>query len=171
MQTGPSSSTANITQQYLKETFGRHFIRKNKRSSSSPDWNPLDHYFRDAVKRKVYEGRRERFTSLAELKKRIRKVWNDAFDIATLRKAILEFRPRLQAVVTENGGPIKVHLAELLPWICTVWAIGFLSCVVCLILWSFQYALSIFLSIPFHFALSMPCRDFWSIFPKWIGCF
>ena len=115
MQTGPSSSTTNITQQYLKETFGRHFIRKNKRSSSSPDWNPLDHYFRDAVKRKVYEGRRERFTSLAELKKRIRKVWNDAFDIATLRKAILEFRPRLQAVVTENGGPIKVHLAELVP--------------------------------------------------------
>ena len=109
MQTGPSSSTANITQQYLNETFGRHLIRKNKRSSSSPDWNPLDHYFRDAVKRKVYEGRRERFTSLAELKKRIRKVWNDAFDIATLRKAILEFRPRLQAVVTENGGPIKVH--------------------------------------------------------------
>ena len=57
----------------------------------------------------MYEGRRERFTSLAELKKRIRKVWNDAFDIATLRKAILEFRPPLQAIVTENSGPIKVH--------------------------------------------------------------
>ena len=105
--------SANITQQYLKETFGRHFIRKNKRSSSSPDWNPLDHYFRDAVKRKVYEGRQERFTSLAELKKRIRKVWNDAFDIATLRKAILEFRPRLQAVVTEHVGPTKVHFGSL----------------------------------------------------------
>ena len=32
-----------------------------------------------------------------------RKVWNDAFDIATLRKGILEFRARLQAVVTESG--------------------------------------------------------------------
>ena len=51
----------------------------------------------------------ERFSSLGELKKRIRKVWDDSYDIATLRKAILEFRPRLQAAVTENSGPIKVH--------------------------------------------------------------
>ena len=109
MQDGASSHTANITQQYLKETFGRRFICKDQWSPNSPDCNPLDYYFWDAVKRKVYEGRRERFLSLAELKKRIRKVWDDSYDIATLRKAILEFRPRLQAVVTENSGPIKVH--------------------------------------------------------------
>ena len=107
MEDGASSHTANIAQQFLKETFGRRFIRKDQWPPNSSDYNPLDYYFWDAVKRKVYDVRRERFTSLAELKKRMRKVWNDAFDIATLRKSILEFRPRLQAVVTENGGPIK----------------------------------------------------------------
>ena len=63
----------------------------------------------DAVKRKVYEGRRERFSNLDELKKRIQRVWKDACDVETLRKAIMQFRPRLKAVVTENGGPIKTH--------------------------------------------------------------
>ena len=77
--------------------------------SQFPRLQPIGLLLLDAVKRKVYKGRRERFSSLAELKKRIRKVWDDSYDIATLRKAILEFRPRLQAVVTENSGPIKVH--------------------------------------------------------------
>ena len=93
MQDGASSHTANITQQYLKETFGRRFISKDQWSPNFPDCNPLDYYFWDAVKKKVYGGRRESFSSLGELKKRIRKVWDDSYDIATLRKAILEFRP------------------------------------------------------------------------------
>ena len=39
----------------------------------------------------------------------IRKVWKNACDVPTLRKAIMQFRPRLEAVVKENGGPIKIH--------------------------------------------------------------
>ena len=49
VRTGASSNTANVPQQYLKKTFGRHFIRKDKSPLSSPDCNPLSHYFRDAV--------------------------------------------------------------------------------------------------------------------------
>ena len=75
----------------------------------SPDCNPLDYFFWDAVKRKVYEGRRERFQSLDQLKKRIRRVWKQACNLQTLRRAILQFRPRLLAVVKEKGGPIKTH--------------------------------------------------------------
>ena len=49
VRAGASSNTANVPQQYLKKTFGRHFIRKDKSPLSSPDCNPLSHYFRDAV--------------------------------------------------------------------------------------------------------------------------
>ena len=105
MQDGATSHTANITQQYLKVRFGRRFIRKDQWPPNSPDCSPLDYFFWDAVKRKVYEGRRERFSSLDELKKRIQRVWKDACDVETLRKAIMQFRPRLKAVVKENCGP------------------------------------------------------------------
>ena len=109
MQTGASSNTANITQQYLKETFGRHFIRKDKWPSSSPDWNPLNYYFRDAVTKRYTRVIGNVFQSLAELKKRIRKVWEDAHGIVALSRAILKFRSKLQALVTKSDGPIKVH--------------------------------------------------------------
>ena len=109
LEDGATSHTENITQQYLKVRFGRRFIRKDQWPPNSPDCSPLDYFFWDAVKRKVYEGRRERFSSLDELKKQIRRVWKDACDVETLRKAIMQFRPRLKAVVKENGGPIKTH--------------------------------------------------------------
>ena len=51
---------------------------------------------------KVYEGHRERFQSLAELKKRIRKVWEDAHGIVALGRVILRFRSKLQAFVTKS---------------------------------------------------------------------
>ena len=107
MQDGATSHTAGITQEYLWSKFGRRFIRKDQWPPHSPDCNPLDFYFWDAIKRKVCEGRREPFHDLDVLKKRIRKVWKKAFTVKELRKAILQFRPRLKAVVSENGGPIK----------------------------------------------------------------
>ena len=110
IQDGAPSHTANITQEYLKENFGRRFIRKDQWPPNSPDCNPLDYFFwnRD-VKQKVYEGRRERFQNIDELKKRIRQVWKQSYDLGTLRKAIQQFWPRLKAVVKENGSPIKSH--------------------------------------------------------------
>ena len=104
---GATSHTAQITQENLRINFGRRFIRKDQWPPHSPDCNPLDFYFWDAIKRKVYEGLRGPFHDLVELKKGIRKVWKKAFTVEELRKAILQFRPRLKAVVSENGGPIK----------------------------------------------------------------
>ena len=99
MQDRAPSHTANITQEHLKENFGRSVIRKDQWPPNSPDCNPLDFFFWDEVKRKVYLGRRERFQSLAERKKRIRQVWRQSYDFNILRKAIKQFRPRLKAVV------------------------------------------------------------------------
>ena len=91
MQDGTASHTVNITQDHLKESFGRRFIRKDQWPPKSPDCNPLDFFFLDAVKREVYEGRQERFQGIDELKKRIRRVWKKSYDIDTLRKVILQF--------------------------------------------------------------------------------
>ena len=109
MQDGATSHTADITQEHLREKFGRRFIRKDQWLPNSPDCNPLDYFFWDAIKCKVYEGQRTPFQNLTELKKRIRKVWKDGYTVERIRKAILQFRPRLKAVVAENGGPIKSY--------------------------------------------------------------
>ena len=98
VRTGASSNTANVPQQYLKKTFGRHFIRKDKSPLSSPDCNRLSHYFRDAVTKRYTRV----IQSLAELKKRIRKVWEDAHGIVALGRVILRFRSKLQAFVTKS---------------------------------------------------------------------
>ena len=45
MQDGAPSYTANITQEYLKENFGRRFIRKDQWPPNSPDCNLLDYFF------------------------------------------------------------------------------------------------------------------------------
>ena len=108
MQDGAPSHTANVTQAYLKETFGRRFIKKDEWPPNSPDCNPLNYFFWDVVKGKV-QGETVRFENINQLKRKIRKVWKDSFDLPTLRKAIMQFRPRLQTVVEEDGGPIKVH--------------------------------------------------------------
>ena len=109
MQDRAPSHTADVTQNHLKKEFGRRFIHKDQWPPNSPDCNPLYYFFWDAVKLKVYEGPREPFQTLDELKKRIRKVWKDSYDLHTLRKAIQQFRPRLKTVVSEDGGPIKSH--------------------------------------------------------------
>ena len=57
----------------------------------------------------VYQSQQEPFQNLDELKKRIQKVWKDSYDLDTLHRAIRQFRPRLLAVVKEDGGPIKSH--------------------------------------------------------------
>ena len=57
----------------------------------------------------VYENQRTPFENIEEMKKRIKKVWKDAYTVDQLRKAILQFCPRLKVVVGENGGPIKSY--------------------------------------------------------------
>ena len=71
MQDGAPSHTANITQESLWNSIGRRFIKKDEWPPNSADCSPLDYYFWDAVKSKVYEGMTERIENTDQLKKKI----------------------------------------------------------------------------------------------------
>ena len=107
---GASSHTSNLVQGFLKDTLKRRFIAKDAWPPSSPDTNPLDYWFWDAVKLKVYEGRAGRpFDSEQELKNKIKRVWSSvASDKKTIRKAIKQFVPRLPEVARRGGYSIKM---------------------------------------------------------------
>ena len=63
----------------------------------------------DLIRKYEKTGRKEPFTSLAQLKQRIKYVWESTIDEEVTHKAILQFRKRLRAVVGNKGGPIH-HL-------------------------------------------------------------
>ena len=44
-------------QDYLAKTLKRHFVKCVEWAPSSPDVNPLDYFFWDLVKTKVFQGR------------------------------------------------------------------------------------------------------------------
>ena len=72
--------------------------------------NPLDYFFWDLVKTKVYQGRAgEPFSSEKELKTKIKTAWKDcATDLKQLRKAIKQFVPILRAAEEKQGYCIKI---------------------------------------------------------------
>ena len=72
--------------------------------------NPLDYFFWDLVKTKVYQDRAgEPFSSEEESKKKTKVVWKDcATDLKPLRKASKQFVPRLQAVEEKRRYCIKM---------------------------------------------------------------
>ena len=72
---------------------------------SSPDVNPLDYFYWDFVKIKVYNERSEKsFASEAGLKKKIKSAWNIcANDLVPIRKAIKQFVRRMKAVEEKQG--------------------------------------------------------------------
>ena len=111
MQDGASSHMANIVQDFLKTSLRKRFLDKTAWPPSSPDVNPLDYYFWDAVKSKVYEGRRGvPFQDEDELKRKIRAVWSEcATNTSVIRKAIKQFIPRLRCVEEKQGFSIKTH--------------------------------------------------------------
>ena len=109
MQDGASSHTSLICQEDLSKTCRRRFIRENEWPPNSPDLNVLDSYFWDAVKTKVYEGRRLPFKDETQLQQRIKRVWKRAINLQAIRKAIKQFRPRLQSVIDYAGGPIIAY--------------------------------------------------------------
>jgi hypothetical protein len=63
----------------------------------------------DALKRDVYEGGRT-FDSLEELEAAAKRAWKQ-IPMDSVRRAD-RFRPRLEALVTEDGGPIA-HILGL----------------------------------------------------------
>ena len=58
---------------WRRETFRRHFFRKDKWPSSSPDCNPLNHYFRDAVTKRYTRVIRNVFRVLLSWKNEFEK--------------------------------------------------------------------------------------------------
>lgn len=110
IQDGASSHTSNLVQNYLSNTLKKRFVTKTEWPPSSPDVNPLDYFFWDKVKTRVYAGRRGKpFASEEELQAKIRSVWKEcATDIVPIRKAIKQFVPRLKAVEEKEGYSIKM---------------------------------------------------------------
>ena len=108
-QDGASSHTSHLVQNFLKKELKSRFIAASEWPPSSPDTNPLDYYFWNKVKEKVYEGRHNNpFKTEEELIGRIKKVWGEcARDTVEIRRAICQFIPRLNAVVECDGGSIK----------------------------------------------------------------
>lgn len=109
VQDGATSHTSNLVQNYLSDTLKKRFISKTEWPPCSPDVNPLDYFFWDSVKTKVYADRKGKpFTNEQELQVKIRSVWNEcATDVQTIRKAIKQFVPRLKAVEQKQGYSIK----------------------------------------------------------------
>ena len=57
VQDSAPSHRSNIVQEFLKQELNRRFIKPSDWPPYSPDSNPLDYYFWNNVKEKVYEGR------------------------------------------------------------------------------------------------------------------
>ena len=89
-QDGAQSHWSHLLQDFLKVKLKSRFIRAEEQPLSSPDVNPLDCFYWDFVKTKVYKGRSEKpFASEAELKRKIKSVWNICEkDLVLIKKAI-----------------------------------------------------------------------------------
>lgn len=101
---GATSHTAKSTQQYL-EMFAPRFISANLWPPYSPDLNVMDYFVWDTLQEQVYSGRKEPFANLQELQARIEECW-PRVSHAAIKRAILQWRARLQCVVDAHGGQI-----------------------------------------------------------------
>ena len=110
IQDGAPSHRSNLMQSFLTEKLKNHFVKATEWPPSSPDCNPLDYFFWDKIKLKVYEGLlNTSFQNEEELINRIKKVWKEeASDVGNIRKAIKQFVKRLRAVEEKEGQSIKM---------------------------------------------------------------
>jgi len=109
VQDSAPSHRCTIVKNFLKEELRQRFLLPTAWPPYSPDCNPLDYHFWDAVSNRVYQGRHSKpFANLSELKARIEDVWGEcASNLTPIRKSIRQFVPRLEAVVAKDGGSIK----------------------------------------------------------------
>jgi hypothetical protein len=101
---GATSHSAKRTQDYLR-TYAPRFVSAEKWPPTSPDLNPMDYYVWDALQEKVYEGRRDPFTSLDELQTMIKECWQ-LIPLAGIRRAISQWKRRIHCVIEARGGQI-----------------------------------------------------------------
>ena len=95
VQDSAPSHRSNLVQDFLEKSLKRRFVKCVVWPLFSPDVNPLNYFFWDLLKTKVYRGRAgELFSLQDELIKKIKAVWKDcATDLKPLRKAIKQFVP------------------------------------------------------------------------------
>ena len=107
-QDGAPPHRSQLVQDFLKTKLKRRFIRAEEWPPSSPDVNPLDYFYWDFDKTKVYKGRSGKpFASESELKKQY--VWNICTnDLVAIRKAIKQFAPQMKVVEQKPGRFIKM---------------------------------------------------------------
>ena len=110
VQDSAPSHRSNFVQDYLEKNLKLRFVKRVEWAPSSPDVNPLDYFFWDLVKTKVFKGKPgESFSSEEELKTKITVVWKDcATDLKPLQKVINEFVPSLRAVEEKQEYCIKM---------------------------------------------------------------
>ena len=74
-QDGELSHRSHLVHDFLKTKLKHHFIPAEEWSLSSPDVNPLDYFYWDFLKTKVYKERPDKsFVSETELKNKIKSV-------------------------------------------------------------------------------------------------
>ena len=110
MNSAAQNSKFCSAQNFLKEKLGSKFIKHTEWPPSSPDRNPLDYYFWNKMKEKVYKDRfGQPFKSEDELKKNIKKASSEvAQDLTEIRKALKQFATRLACVEEKTGECIKI---------------------------------------------------------------
>ena len=110
LQDGAPSHSSNLVQDFMNERLRKRFIKKTDWPPSSPDCNPLDFYFWDAVKAEVYRGRLNKpFENEEQLKRKIKSVWKKVgSNREIIRKALKQFIPRVRTVHESNGSCIKL---------------------------------------------------------------
>ena len=72
--------------------------------ANSPDLNPVDYSIWGSFQTKVYTG--FQIDNLQDIQERIINVWTN-FPQQQINACIQQWRPRLQAVVDNNGGHIE----------------------------------------------------------------
>ena len=101
----------------LLENETPEFIPPTLWPPNSPDLNPVDYKVWSVMQEKVY---RRKINSVDELNDRIISAWEE-FDQRIIDTAIKQWRPRLRACVSANGGHFehKIWIAlEITLWIC-----------------------------------------------------
>ena len=77
----------------------------NRRGIAPPDLSPLNYCIWSVLEEAVYECRRQRFDTLEELRAAIVAAWQRV-TLDTIRRSILQWKKRLNAVVRAEGGAI-----------------------------------------------------------------
>ena len=107
LQDGTLAHTARVTHDWLK-TNCRDFVAKDEWLPNSPDLNPLDYHVWGAML-ESYHKLQPKPKTVRELKDALQLIWS-ALPQKCIDKAVKDFRTRLWACVSANGGHFEHKL-------------------------------------------------------------